>query len=188
MKKFIITALSLFLLIGLTSVQGAREAGPAVKFTSLYTDLNKECRSAMTKAEEEQAEKYGQDIPLVCKGYGGYEISLGSHGAMSYLIVKRKGAKEDEKAPVQEMLFISDPIYTRKVEWRLADGIPFAVIFRRDIYDDTQDPSERKKIGEVLRVAGLKDEKINFEVDVKKYPNANEEARRLADQAYSGGR
>lgn len=184
MKKNTIIALSLLLVVGLTSALGASERERAVKFTSVYTDLNKECRSAMTKQEEKQAERYGQDIPLVCKGYGGYEISLGSHGAMSYLIVQKKGAKEDEKAPVQEMLFINDPIYTRKVEWRLADGIPFAVIFRRDIYDDA-DPTEKKKIGEVLRVVGLKDERINFEVDVKKYANPNEEARRMADNAYS---
>lgn len=187
MKKISILALLLLLTVP-ASAQGASRWKRAVKFTSVYTDLNKECRSAMTKEEEKQAEKYGQDIPLVCKGYGGYEISLGSHGAMSYLIVQRKGAKEDEKAPVQEMLFIGDPIYTRKVEWRLADGIPFAVIFRRDIHDDTSDPSEKKKIGEVLRVVGLKDERINFDIDVKKVANPNEEARRMADNAYGAAR
>jgi hypothetical protein len=73
------------------------------------------------------------------------------------------------------------------VEWRLADGVPFAVIFRRDVNDEPEDPSVRKKIGEVLRVVGLKDEKINFEVDVKKISNSNEEARRLADNAYRNG-
>jgi hypothetical protein len=68
-----------------------------------------------------------------------------------------------------------------------ADGVPFAVIFRRDVNNEPEDPSVRKKIGEVLRVIDLKDEKINFEVGVKNTPNRNEEAGRLADNAYADG-
>jgi hypothetical protein len=186
LKNIFIIVLNVMLVACLYLIPSAH-AGKSVKFSSVYTDLKTECRSALTKAEEKESERLGQDIPLVCKGYGGYEISLASHGAMTFLVVRKKTAKDDEKSPVQEMLFISDPIYTRKVEWRLADGVPFAVIFRRDLYDDS-DPSEKKKIGEVLRVVGLKDERINYELNVKTSPYTNEEARRLADNAYAGGR
>lgn len=186
MKKIFIIALQLFTAASLCPAQ-TTPSGKSVKFSSVYTDLKTECRSALTKAEEKESERLGQDIPLVCKGYGGYEISLASHGAMTFLVVRKKTAKDDEKSPVQEMLFISDPIYTRKVEWRLADGVPFAVIFRRDLYDDS-DPSEKKKIGEVLRVVGLKDERINYELNVKTSPYTNEEARLLADKAYGAAR
>ena len=190
MKKFssIIIASTLLLATTLAFAQKGTQQKSATKFSSVYTDLNKECRSALTKEEEKESERIGEDIPFVCKGYGGYEISLASHGAMTYLSVQKKNAKQDEKSPVQEMMFINDPIYTRKVEWRLADGVPFAVIFRRDVYDDEPDPAQKKKIGEVLRVVGLRNDKIDFEVDVKKSPNPNEEARRLADKAYTDAR
>lgn len=187
MKNIVIIALHMVLAAALCPAQPT-PASKSAKFSSVYTDLKTQCRSALTKAEEKESERMGEDIPFVCKGYGGYEISLASHGATTFLSVRRKAAKDDEKRPVQEMLFISDPIYERKVEWRLADGVPFAVIFRRDVYDDATDPSEKKKIGEVLRVVGLKDERIDFEVDVKKSANPNEEARLLADRAYDAAR
>jgi hypothetical protein len=182
----IIFALSLFPAIGLCFAQ-ATPQGKQVKFSSAYTDLKTRCKSALTKKEEKEAEKLGQDIPMVCGGYGGYEIFLASHGAMTQLAVRIKTG-EEIKNVVQETLYIGDPVYTRKVEWRLANGVPFALIFRRDVNDEPEDPSVRKKIGEVLRVVGLKDEKINFEVDVKKSPNPNEEARRLADNAYAAAK
>jgi hypothetical protein len=187
LKKIFIIALQLLTMAGLCPSQ-TTPSRKSVKFSSVYTNLKTQCRSALTKAEEKESERLGQDIPFVCKGYGGYEISLASHGAMTFLSVRKKTAKDDEKSPVQEMLFISDPIYERKVEWRLANGVPFAVIFRRDVHDDTTDPSEKKKIGEVLRVVGLNDDRINFEVDVKKSANPNEEARLLADKAYAAPR
>lgn len=186
MKKIAIIALQLFLAVGLCLAQSTPE-GKQVKFSSVYTDLNTQCRSALTKAEEKEVEQRGDDIPMVCKGYGGYEISLASHGAMTQFEVRIKTGNEI-KSVVQETLYIGDPIYTRKVEWRLANGVPFAVIYRRDVNEETGDSAIKKKIGEALRVAGLKDERIDFEVDVKKTPNPNEEARRLADKAYSSAR
>lgn len=187
MKKIII-ALSLLLAAGLSFAQATPEGRRAVKFSSVYTDLKTQCGSALTRKEEKEAEAMGQDIPSLCKGYGGYEIFLSSDGATAQFQVRIKTKKVEKEVVVTENLYISDPIYRQKVEWRLADGVPFAVIFRRDVNDEPEDPSVRKKIGEVLRVVGLKDKKINFEVDVKKTPNPNEEARSLADKAYASAR
>lgn len=188
MTKLTINVLLLFsLMTGLTLARGGSPTSRQIKFSSVYTDLKTQCRSALTKKEEREAEARGEDIPMVCKGYGGYEISLASHGTMTQFQVQTKKGKEVTPV-VQETLYIGDPIYTRKVEWRLADGVPFAVIFRRDVNDEPDDPAMKKKIGEVLRVVGLKDEKIDFEVDVKKSQNPNEEARRLADDAYTKSR
>lgn len=186
MKKLTIV-MSVLLIAGLGFAHQAVLAGKgATKFTSAYTDLKTQCRSALTKKEERQAEEYGQDIPMKCGGYGGYEIYLASHGAITQLQIQRKSGKEMQDV-LTETMFIGDPIYTRKVEWRMADGVPFAVIYRRDVNDENSDPAMMKKVGEVLRVRGLKDERIDFEVDVKKTANPNEEARRLADAAYAGG-
>lgn len=186
MKNIFIIVLNVMLVACLYLMPPAH-AGKNVKFSSVYTDLKTQCRSALTKQQEREAERIGEDIPAVCKGYGGYEISLASHGTMTQFEVRIKSGNEF-RSVVQETLFISDPIYTRKVEWRLADGVPFAVIFRRDINDEPEDPAMKKKIGEMLRVIGLKDDRIDFKVDVKNNPNPNEEARRLADNAYAGGR
>jgi hypothetical protein len=188
LKKInIIFVFVILLMAGLPQAQAAAKGKRATKFSSAYTDLKTQCRSALTKKEEKEAESRGEDIPMVCKGYGGYEILLASHGAMTQFQVSIKTGNE-VKNVVEETLYISDPIYMRKVEWRLADGVPFAVIFRRDVNDDPEDQSIRKKIGEVLRVVGLKDERIDFTVEVRKGLNPNEEARRMADQAYAGAR
>ena len=186
MKKLVINALSVLLAASLCFAQGTPEGEPAVKFSSVYTDLKTQCKSALTKKEEKESEERGEDTPMICKGYGGYEIFLSSHGAMTQFTVRLKTGEKEVAA--QEVMYINDPIYTRKVEWRLADGVPFAVIYRRDVNEETEDVAIKNKIGEVLRVVGLKDKKIDFEVDVKKTPNPNEEARRLADRAYAGPR
>jgi hypothetical protein len=183
LKKLIsLNALLIFLAATLTFAHVEPERARAAKFSSVYTNLKTQCASALTKKEEKEAEAMGQDIPFICKGYGGYEIYLGSHGAFTQLRVERK---TDKESVVTETLHISDPIYNQKVEWRLADGQPFAVIFRRDLNDEPDDPANVKKIGEALRVIGLKDKNIDFWVDVKKFANPNEEARKLADAAYT---
>lgn len=187
MKKIAIV-MSVFVVVGLCLTTDAPAGKRAVKFSSVYTNLKTECRIAVTKQEEKEMEARGSDIPLVCKGYGGYDIFLASHGAMTQISVRKKKGREEEEYVVSETMHISDDIYMRKVEWRLADGVPFAVIFRRDVFDQNYDPGASKKIGEVLRVMGLTNKKIDFEVDVRKTPNSNEEARRLADTAYASGR
>jgi len=78
----------------------------------------------------------------------------------------------------------------RKVEWRFANGKPFAVIFRIDVTkgssaDGIDMWSKENKTGEALVVKGLKGfEHIDFEVDAKT-PNANAKAREMADAAYA---
>ena len=176
----------LILFAGLSFVQATPVGKRKVTFSSVYTNLKTECGSRMTKKEEKELENRGEDIPYMCKGYGGYEISLASHGAITQLTVVVKKGRFGGDPVASEMMHVNDGIYERKVEWRLADGKPFAIIFRRDVQNEYTDPSEAKKIGEVLKVLGLKNENIRFEVDAKT-PNANEEARRLADNAYPGG-
>src|SRR4051794_3786814 len=56
-------------------------------FTSAYTDLNKDCEPAFK--DEEIGE--GQDMPLKCKGYGGYYISIGYSAWASHLAVQMEG-------------------------------------------------------------------------------------------------
>src|SRR5215217_1576430 len=96
-------------------------AGPA--FTSAYTDLNKDCEAAFK--EEEVGE--GQDMPLKCKGYGGYHISIGYSAFGSHLGVGLEGDENFSTSLASQSIGYNDE-KGRQVEWRMADGLPFAVI------------------------------------------------------------
>jgi hypothetical protein len=99
--------------------------------------------------------------------------------------VRTKTRKPEKDVVVSEDLYVGDALGTRKVEWRLADGKPFAVIYRIDLWSEADEQGARKKLGEQIRVVGLKNKNIEFKVDVKTTPNPNEEARRLADSGYA---
>ena len=164
------------------SRSGSNSSGPATKFTSVYTDLKKQCKNAFKSVGE------GQDMPLKCKGYGGYEIRIDYSAASSSLRVQPAGDKADEAISLgMQPITYSD---SRKIEWRLADGKPFAVIYRVD-KSKSEDPTEmwqpQNKTGEALMVKGLKGyDHINFEVDANEQ-GANAKARARADAAYAGG-
>jgi hypothetical protein len=158
-------------------------AGPA--FTSAYTDLNKDCKGAVKESELGD----GQDMPLKCKGYGGYYVYIGYGATASNMDVQMEGDDDFKVVLVNEGIGYSDEP-GRKVEWRMADGKPFAVIVRAANYDEKawntgENPYQDKfKLGESLRVKGLKGyEHIYFTVDAKD-PKANEKAREMADSNF----
>jgi hypothetical protein len=156
----------------------------AQKFSSAYTDLKTQCKPIA------EGEAQGDDTPLRCAGQGGYEIRIDFSAASSHLGVQPTACECDERIALAEQPLHYDA--QRKVEWRLADGKPFAVILRVDKPKAGLDPSEmwrpENKTGESLLVKGLKGhERIDFEVDAKT-PNANAKAREMADGAYAEGR
>jgi hypothetical protein len=156
-------------------------------FTSAYTDLNKDCEPAFK--DEEVGE--GQDMPLKCKGYGGYYISIGYSAWASHLAVQMEGDEKLLIGLVNEGISYSDEP-GQKVEWRMAGGNPFAVIVRVSSYDEAKaetagdNPYQAKyKTGEALVVKGLKGyERIDFKVDARD-PKANEKVREMADSNYA---
>lgn len=158
----------------------------APKFSSLYTNLNKECKNAVKESQLNE----GSDMPLKCKGYGGYYIYIYYSAWASQIAVMTNNEETTISLAMQELNY-SD-VKGRKVEWRMADGKPFAVILRVSNYSDKAgadggNPFDPKyKTGESLLVQGLKGyEKIDFKVDVKTTPNPNEKARQLADENYA---
>lgn len=158
--------------------------GQAAKFSSLYTSLKTECRAAI---KLKKGEENGQDMPLKCKGYGGYEIRIDYSAASSNLRVQPLGNKSDESIGLGMQPINYDQ--TRRIEWRLANGKPFAVIYRIE-KSKSEQPEEmwspQNRAGESLVVKGLKGyEDISFEVDAKT-PDANVRAREMADKAYAG--
>ena len=170
-----------FLLLCAAALCAPALLSQAPKFSSAYTDLKTQCR-AIAEGEPE-----GDDTPLRCEGHGGYEIRIDFSAASSHLRAQPAGGASEEAIPLAEQPLHYDA--KRKIEWRLADGKPFALIFRVDKAKAGLDPAEmwrpENKTGEFLLVKGLKGfEHIDFEVDART-PNANVRARELADASFA---
>ena len=155
----------------------------AVRFSSLYTNLKTQCRPAV---KLKKGEEFEGDMPLRCKGYGGYEIRVGYSAMSSQFSINLIGKEDD--VVVSTMQPINYDLQ-RKVEWRFAQGKPFAVIYRIDLTKGTSADADmwspQNKTGESLVIKGLKGyEQIDFEIDARQ-PGANLKARAMADQAYA---
>ena len=150
----------------------------ATRFSSGYTALTK-CGSGLTKKEEKQAAAQGSDIPTRCKGYGGYDVYI-YYSACSSNINLEKG-QENIPLAMQAVDWKQ-----KTVEWRLANGKPFAVIMRVYEYGGTDQCATAGKVtGEALIVKGLKGyEQLDEKVNVRATVNPNVKARELADKAY----
>jgi hypothetical protein len=132
-------------------------------------------------------------MPLRCKGYGGYSVYIYYSAWSAQIAVEQAKGKASESDSLinlaQQSLDYSD-VKGRKIEWRMMNGKPFAVILRITKYSadagaDGNSPFDPKyKTGEALLVKGLKGHNIDFEVDAKTTPNPNEKARKLADSNY----
>jgi hypothetical protein len=178
--------LKIMMLVALMSLSGAgvfsqaKTGGSAApKFSSVYTDFKNDC------GYEGGDDNTGTDSAFVCKPVGGFRVSVYYSAMASHIAVSSLDDKYTETFAMQQLNYNDAP--GRKVEWRLADGKPFAVIFRIYKYGDKADDnrfSDSNKTGEALSVRGIKGyEHINYEVDVKT-PNPNEKARELADSNY----
>ena len=132
-------------------------------------------------------------MPLKCKGYGGYYIYI-SYSAFASHITINTINENDSIDVATESLNYSDK-KGNKIEWRLANGKPFAVILRISKYNEKvlndlgENPYKKKyNIGESLIIKGLKGyEHIDFEVNCKTTTDAITKARKLADRTYLKG-
>jgi hypothetical protein len=180
-SKFLWAMVVCLLLIGAAYVRTSTatetvQAKPV--FNSRYTTLTK-CGSGMTKKEERDAEKHGSDIPSKCQGLDGYFVDISYSACASSFILTR--GDENISLGMQAIDWKQ-----KTVEWRMANGKPFAIIMRIYEYagDNLCDNGGKIK-GESLMVRGLKGyDHIEESVDAKT-PNANAKARELADEGYA---
>jgi hypothetical protein len=164
----------------------APASSPAPQFASVYTDLNRECKDAFKQSEINE----GSDMPLRCKGFGGYHLYIYYSAWASHITVRDNKNEEVTFSLATQALSYSDE-KGRKIEWRMADGVPFAAILRVANYNEqaaaanNESPFQEKfKSGESLLIKGLKGfERIDAAVDAKA-PNANLKAREMADNSY----
>ena len=159
-------------------VQHAAAQSPT-RFTSVYTNLTRDCRVIRGTN--------GTDDASVCRGVGGYQVRIYSSAAATHISVEMKGTEDSFSLATVGTDF--DESKTR-IEWRLADSKPFAVIIRVPEYGNptADSPYLGEVIGQELNVQGLKGyASLSFSIDAKE-SNANATARELADRAYSGSR
>lgn len=136
------------------------------RFDSAYTDLAKDCRAAFAAAEIEE----GQDMPLRCTGPAGYALYLYFSAEDAYLQVE----STDDGAPqLAQPLKLSD-VDRGKAEWRLADGVPFAIIVR-----------VRGRAGQTLELRGIGAHRaMSDSIDTARRSSANADARSVADDEF----
>lgn len=143
------------------------------KFSSMYTDL---IYDAYFVTNDEDLYP-GQDGVQRCDGPDGYYVKT-SYSVMDTIYTVMKEDSEFMRVFVStENTEEAGPM----LEWRLANGKPFAVILRFYVYGPVED-----KIEEYLIVEGLEGyEHIDFKIYVETTENANIEARTVADNAYA---
>lgn len=163
----------IILTIFLCSLAASGLNAQEIKFSSSYTDLAHDCR--WTYKARELVE--GQDNALTCKGYGKFKLYIYFSAMNTLLTIKKKDDPEYSFLPA-----IYIPEHKKgKVEWRMANNVPFAVIVRSKKLSETDGSKEP----ETLQIRGLKGfESIDFSVETKDNAGANEKARALADEEY----
>ncbi len=137
------------------------------RFDSVYTDLAQACKSAFEDSEIEE----GQDMPLRCRGPGDASIYIYFSAEAAYAQIETAaGASQLEQA-----VLIGD--YDRgKVEWRMADGVPFAIIVRIRKNNERPETLEVRGIGPHGALSGS--------IKVAGRADANAAARALADEGF----
>jgi hypothetical protein len=161
-------------LMTFAAISLAQTKQSSTRFTSVYTDLGRGCRVIRGQG--------GTDDASVCRGVGGYQVRVFGAAAAMYISAELKGS--DERFTLATLDTSFNETKTR-LEWRLANGKPFAVILRVPKYGDStpENPYFGKVIGQHLVIAGLKGFDIDLSIDANE-ANANAKARELADKAY----
>lgn len=151
-----------FLVVGPTQAQPKR---------SVYTSLQaKQCRTL--KSSE------ASDYLARCSGIGGYKL-LVSEGDLrqNIEVITPQGAKHSLELWMVSSSFSS---LGPKAEWRVSKSKPVALIVR---YNASEDPDKSDKTTSYLVVAKLTPNEICVTDKVLPGPTANQDARRLADEA-----
>lgn len=152
--------------------------GAAPVHTSTYTDLDNDCSDVADEKDFPQ----GSDIPMTCKGPDGWAMYETYSAYDNYRHITKDG---EWAAPIStgddvDCLRASYP--SRKIEWRLRNGRPIALIVRVSCHDEHGGTAEFSPArGEYLVVQPLRKGALPIAIDAKRNRKANEEARKKAD-------
>lgn len=157
------------------SISISSRGDEATKFSSAYTNLATQCKNPEPITEDTQ------HVSNFCKGYGNYFIHIFDSATTLQINAETSDRQISIPLASQSLTYVQRG---RQIEWRMADGKPFAVIMRVFKYRNTGEyPFQGRPVSEALLVKGLQGyESINYEVAAA--PSANEKARELADGGY----
>ena len=148
----------------------------ATRFTSVYTSLGAGCKILRGQG--------GTDDAKLCGGPGGYQVRVYSSAMTTEIAAELKGSDGNFHVASASLAFNES---RSRVEWRLANGKPFALIMRVPTYADRTDGEGGfgKQTGDALAVVGLKGyESLTTSIDART-PGANVRAREAADKGYA---
>ena len=170
LKNFLFTAIA----VASFAASICAQVKKAPNFTSVYTSLKTACKS--------YDGSHGSDGYSICKGPSGYQVRIYYSAASTQINAERKGNDDHFSVATAAIDFDWEKL---KLEWRLANGKPFAVIMRIPKYADAADGEYFGKVnGHELVVAGLLGfESLKTSIDTKT-PKANDLAREAADAEY----
>ncbi len=169
MKCFI--PLLVFLLLASTT-----HAAPV--FSSTYSQMDKTCSRA--DDEDENSER------MVCKPVGSYQMIIDSSAVAISLSIQ--DTRQKDALPLTVATRITK--LEAALEWRLADGKPFAVITRTQEWKDNPKADANNAApfivtNENLAIRGLgKCAALNTTIPARQ-SNANDKARQLTDSAWA---
>lgn len=155
-------------------------AGDPISFSSQYTNQEDSC---LWGEQITGIEPRGDDY-RVCRGLNGYEVYeyYTAYGSPIKILQNDSIGYKLHLLPLKECVMC---VYGKMLEWRFADGEPFAVICRIKCYSHPDSGEDESEHAEYLIVRGLQGYDIEEEdIDVRKTPRANEAARKYADGAY----
>jgi hypothetical protein len=146
-------------------------AQKAMRFTSVYSSLSRGCKTLRGGD--------GTDDAFLCRGPGRYKVRVYFSAATMQINAERG----DENTSLATLDVGFDQSRTT-LEWRLANGKPFAVIMRVPVYGDPKEGEDFGKVkGHQLKITGLAGYDIDQAIDTAT-PHANQKAREAADKAY----
>lgn len=153
-----------------------------ITFSSVYTKLDSQtCQADDTAEDAEHEPNY------LCQGFKDYKIYLSFTccQTMVYVGENIKLDTSEEQFLKIPMIYGSQSPNGETIEWRLANGKPFAVILRINQDSSLIDPTLKKGLETTLNILSLTGyKKINASINVRKFKNANEVIRKKADQGY----
>jgi hypothetical protein len=145
------------------------------KTTSVFTSMDSDCHDAFDASEAGE----GSDIPQICKGPKKYSIYEYYSGDESFRSIQR--GKEDLTGTLGALSPCERGTYGQKMEWRLRDGEPFALIYRITCYRAEGDKTPNNRTGEYLMIQPLAKGQPAIEIDLLRTKKANRVARTQAD-------
>ncbi len=163
-------------------------------FSSTYSETKGENCLSLDEIHPNLLFNEGSDIPTICRGFGGYQLYI-YYNLYGHDIITVESIDSTNDFSI---ILFSDSCgeslwYGEKIEWRLADGKPFACIIRVTCLEMHEKMDEELGImydywedeEEFLIIAGLDgNEHINGSINTRTTKNSNELARKFADKGY----